>query len=82
MNIDLLELSVTPTGNKYVLMVIDHFSKFMITEAIPDKQAQTVARALVEKVICVEGAPVRIHSDLGGEFINEILNEICKLLDI
>ena len=82
LNIDLLELSTTPTGNKYVLMIIDHFSKYMITEAVPDKQAQTVARALVEKVICNEGSPVRIHSDLGGEFINEILNEICKLLDI
>ena len=33
-------------------------------------------------MICNEGSPVRIHSDLGGEFINEILNEICKLLDI
>src|SRR5271166_1655438 len=36
------------TGNKYVLTIIDGFSKFVQIVAIPDKEAETVAKALMQ----------------------------------
>ncbi|KAL6733094.1 hypothetical protein Aduo_003776 [Ancylostoma duodenale] len=81
--VDLVELGLSTNGNKHVLVVIDHFSKFVGTYPIPDKSAKTVARALFERWIC-EGcrSPKAIHSDQGPEFVNSILSEICEITRI
>jgi len=42
-------------NNRYILSAICPFTKFAITEAIPDKTALTVARVIVNKIILVHG---------------------------
>uniref|UniRef100_A0A914HQZ2 RNA-directed DNA polymerase n=1 Tax=Globodera rostochiensis TaxID=31243 RepID=A0A914HQZ2_GLORO len=80
--IDILSIGPSESANRYVLVAIDHFTKYIVATPIPDKTSETVARAFVKEFILVLGAPKRIHSDKGGEFVNETLNEILKLLGI
>ncbi|EYC14758.1 hypothetical protein Y032_0039g138 [Ancylostoma ceylanicum] len=44
--VDILELGLTTKGNRYVVTVIDRFSKHAAAYPVPDKSAETVARTL------------------------------------
>ncbi|KAL6738325.1 hypothetical protein Aduo_011885 [Ancylostoma duodenale] len=81
--VDLVELGLSERGNRYALVVIDHFTKFLGAYPIPDKSAKTVARTIFERWIC-DGCrwPKTIHSDQGPEFVNNILSEICEITGI
>ena len=70
------------SGHVYMLTIVDIFTKW--AEAIPirNKEAVTVARALMDVVISRFGVPMQILSDNGREFDNSILRELCRLLDI
>ncbi len=50
--IDLLTLPVTTEGHKYLLVAIDHFSRFSVLVPLKDKQAKSVARALIDELFC------------------------------
>ena len=66
----------TSKGYKWILTIIDHFSRWPIAIPLPDHKADTIARALYEHVICQYGVPVKILSDQGRELIGEALNLI------
>ena len=70
---DLLE------GNRYVLVMVDCFSRW--TEACPltDKTAISVADAFFSNIVCRFGMPSVIHSDQGREFENKLMHELCLL---
>ena len=48
--IDLVEYKTVSQGCKYVLSVINHLIRFVIFDAIPNKEATTIARTLVDRV--------------------------------
>ncbi len=80
--IDILKLPRTESGKEYLLVMMDHFSRFCILLPLPDKSAKTVARAIVDEFICKFTSPHSLLSDSGGEFNNAILEEICKIFNI
>jgi transposase InsO family protein len=53
-------------------------------EAFPlrNKEAETVARTLVEQVFCLFGVPIALLSDQRREVDGNIMSEICRLMDI
>src|SRR3982751_5963705 len=69
------------TGNKYVLTVIDGFSKFVQVYALPSKKATVVAQALVT-YFTTFGYVNRLHSDLGKEFVNDVISSLLETLGI
>ena len=69
-------------GNQYILTVVDAFTKFALGIPIRDKTAHSVARSLTEQVFAVYRTPLTIVSDLGREFENQTMSEICRLMDI
>ena len=69
-------------GNRFILVCIDSFSRFAEACAIPDKTAATVAQALVAQIFTRHGTPISLMSDLGREFQNAIMDEICRLLEV
>ena len=81
MAVDLLAMPESKAGNKYAMVVMDHFSRYATVVAIPDKSAVTVARALIERVILIHGPPKYLLSDQGGEFDNQLLIEIAEKFD-
>lgn len=75
-------LPFSDSGNRYALTVQCNLTKFIDAVPIPDKGAVTVARALVEQVFCRYGLCKILRTDLGTEFMNEVLREVCSLLKI
>ena len=65
--IDLAELPRSLDGNKFVLVLVDVFTGFVMLKAIPNKESATVARAVWE-ICCVIGIPKILQSDNGTEF--------------
>ena len=69
-------------NNTYILSFIDHFTKWADAVPIPNKEAQTVAKALVEKIFTQVGCVLQLISDQGKEFDNQLMTEICHRLHI
>ncbi|CAC5411488.1 unnamed protein product [Mytilus coruscus] len=72
----------TPRGNKYILMVSDHFTKWVEIIPIPDQSAITCAEKILNKVISRLGCPLSLHSDRGSNYESQIFNEMCVMLEI
>lgn len=72
----------TVRGNVYACVAVDAASKFVVAEPIPDKSAESVARALVSAVYLRYGCPDTIVTDGGGEFVNELNSALCAQLGI
>ena len=70
------------TPYKYVLVMIDYFTKW--TEAVPlfSKKGEEVADALYKYWYCVYGIPFELQSDQGNEFTNDILARLNARLNI
>ena len=69
-------------GNYYILTVIDHFTKFADGYAIPNHEATTVAKMLINRWFVYFGAPLQILSDRGAELESHLFSELCKSMDI
>ena len=77
---DLLDMSITSAkGNRYVLVMVDCFSRWTEACPLPDKTAISVADAFFSNIVCRFGMPSVIHSDQGREFENKVMHELCIL---
>ena len=73
-------LPITEAGNKYLLVIMDYFSKWPEVHPMPNQEASTVAEILVKEVVSQFGVPVTIHSDQGRNFESSLIAEMCLLL--
>ena len=69
-------------GERYILSIIDCFSRYLILIPLRDHTATTVSRALYKRVIGYLGCPLRILSDGGTEFTGRIWTKLLELLGI
>lgn len=53
------------SGNKYILVIIDQFTRWVEAFPFPDQGAETTARRLVYDFIARFGAPLELHTDQG-----------------
>ena len=67
---------------RYVLVMTDAFSKLVALAVIPNKEAETVASAIMDKWIFTFGVPKCLLTDRGLEFNNKVLNALCDQLNI
>lgn len=69
-------------GNRYVLVIVDHFTKWV--ELIPTKtqDAIEVAQAFYDRIICHFGCPNRFLTDQGSSFKSKLIETICGLFRI
>jgi hypothetical protein len=65
------------SSNKYILVVIDHYSKWCEAKAVADHGAKTAARFLEDDLIYRYGVPKFILTDNGGEWGVEF-DTMCK----
>ncbi len=78
----LISQNCLSSGNRYVLVVQDHFTKYVNAYPMVDQTASTVARLLCEQYIPEHGIPEELFSDQGCQYESEILQDICKRLNI
>ena len=73
---------VSLSGNRYILVVCDAFTKWVEVFPIQDQTASTCANILVNEVIARYGCPHDLHSDQGRAFESTIFKQMCELLQI
>ena len=68
--------------NKYIIVAIDHLTKWMECRAIKDLTAGTTAKFLFEQLKCRHGCPQVILSDNGTNFTGRVLPKLNELMNI
>ena len=72
----------THTGNKYLVVVMDYFTRWPEAIPVPDQTAATIARVLVDQVFSRFGAPAELHSDQGRMFEAELFRNVLEIMGI
>ena len=63
-----------------MLVVGDYFTKWTKVYALPNQEAETVARVLAEEIIARYGVPKEIHLDQGRNFELALFKEVSRIL--
>lgn len=66
----------TKNENKYILTVVDYFTKWVIAIPKRNQEADTVAETFVDKFVSVFRVPRHIHSDKGTNFESLVFKEM------
>ena len=69
-------------GYRYVLVIIDNFSKFGWTVPLKNKNAQTIKDSFENILISSKRKPNLVESDRGKEFYNNIFQDFLNKNDI
>ena len=75
-------ISLTPRGNCYILLVTDHFTKWVEIFAVPDQTVTTCAEVILNEVIARFGCLLSLHINQEKNYESKIFVELCKLLEI
>jgi hypothetical protein len=75
-------LQISENSNRYIVVAIEYFSKWVEARAIPDQKTKTVAKFFFEDVICRHGTPKILISDRGLTFRSELIAELNKKFNI
>ena len=77
--VDLLGLFArNHTGNMYLLVAMDYFTKWGEAYPIPNMKATTVANVLTNEMFFRFSPPERIHSDQGQQFESKLFKEYYR----
>lgn len=75
--IDLTDMIAGSQGYRYVLTLVDHFSRFVKFYPLKNKHTHGVIEAL-EQYVADFGAPQGIVLDNGGEFTSHAFQQFCQ----
>ena len=78
-------LGPLPTSNKcnkYILVLVDGFTKWTEAYALPNQEAKTIVEVIVNEFVCRFGTPLQILSDQGSNFQADIFSQVCNFLQI
>ena len=73
-------LPTANNGEKYILGIIDNYSRYVVLIPLRQATASEVAKALLKHWIAIFGTPESIHSDRGLAFENQLMQELCNIL--
>ena len=86
-HIDIVNMETTMATRKMlvvkkVLVVVDHFTRYVRVYVVPDRTAGTIAKTLYENYFSVFGFPCQLMSDQAPEFVSGVLSALCNLLQV
>jgi len=69
-------------GNRYILVLVDYFTKWAEAYALSERVATTVAHAISSRWFATHGIPLKFHCDNAAEFRSQVMRELKSLLGI
>lgn len=75
-----MDLPVTSSGNKHVLVFQDYFIRY--SYAIPDQKTHRIVDILVREIVPVFGVPESLLSDRGTNLLSHLMTGVCKALGL
>ena len=86
-HIDYVGMEVTVTTDKKpvvknVLVVVDHFTRYIQAFVTKNHMARTMARVLYNNYFSIFGFPQCLMSDQGTEFCGKVITAMCSLLGV
>ena len=69
-------------GNKYVLMIIDQFTRWIECCPIAEQTAETTAKTFFDQFVSRFGVPLQVHTDQGRNFDGNLFNAFCDMLQV
>lgn len=75
-------LPLTESGNKFILTLRTHLSKYTQAYLIPNHETLIIAKVFVHKFICEFGLPPTILTDQGTDFTSKLFSDISKFFKI
>ena len=80
--VDIMDLPLTESGNRHVVVFQDFLSKWPLVFPVPDQKAERLARLLVNEVVPFCGVPEALLSDRGTNLLSHLMTDVCRLLGI
>ena len=68
--------------NRYILVIVDQLTRYIVAVPTVDRAADTVVAALQKHIFAVYNVPSVILSDNAREFVGEVMHNIAKIYDI
>ena len=82
-HLDILGPFTTSTkSNKYVLVMVDQFTKWVELAAVPEQTAEIIATKFLAHFVSTFGCPLEVHTDQGKNFDSNLFKALCELLQI
>ena len=79
-HMDMLDLfPPSEQENKYILVMVDQFTKWVEIHALPDITAVQTAKCAVDQFFSRFGTSLQIHTDQGGNFDGNVMKALCHL---
>ena len=75
-------MPATAQGNKHLLVVIDHFTKYTMVFPTKEQTSETVAKILFQRVFSVFGTPETVLADNASDFISKAMQQMYDTLGI
>ena len=80
-----IETTLEPNQSSRVANIFvfqDHFTKHVLAYVTPDQTAKIIPKFLYQGYISIFGAPARLLSDGGANFMSSVISKMCKVLGI
>ena len=79
--VDITEMATSVKGNRYALVIMDYFSKYVRVYPMPDQKTETILDGVLDWVYDF-GVPEKLHSDQGSQFEAGLFKIMCDRLGI
>ena len=68
-------------GNKYILSIVDQFTRWIEIYPLPEQTAAATAKAFFDGWIARYGVPTIVHTDQGRNFTSQLFQDLCAYLE-